>query len=95
MEGADRWRTVIVAYGGLGTLLALAYWGSHGLPPDAVATLSLATVGVVGGQAAKSGVEAAAKAKAGAMTVEHVVEAARRAVELARPVVTRGDGTAR
>lgn len=86
MEGADRWRTVIVAYGGLGTLLALAYWGSHGLPPDAVATLSLATVGVVGGQAAKSGVEAAAKAKAGAMTVEHVVEAAKRL----RPVVQPG-----
>lgn len=89
------YRTVATTLAGYLAVCGLGWLARDGrLPGDVVGALALAVAGLGTGQAVRSATEATAKARASGITTDHVVEAARRAVELARPVVTRGDGSA-
>lgn len=76
-------RTTITTIAGL---VALVWLGHLQLTPEAVSILSLAVVGVCGGQAARSGAEAVARARAGkpAELAAEVVKQVRSAARGAR-----------
>jgi hypothetical protein len=89
---ARDFRTTITTGAGLVALLGIGALAAFGdLDPSAVSVLSLAIVGVCGGQAARSGVEAVAKARNGggavqvASAVVEQIKAANAAARKERP----------
>ena len=83
---AHEFRTVITSGSGLAALLGIGALAAFGdLDQAAVSVLSLAVVGVCGGQAARSGVEAVAKARNGGGAVDIAAEVLRQVRAKAKP----------